>query len=65
MNASLKNIKAFLTNIKAFLENVKAFWHIAHDGTLHLANQLEICVFLKNWSLAGKNKVKSSFSPET
>ena len=47
MGALLKNINAFLENMKAFLEKIKAFWHIAHDGTLHLANQLEICAFLK------------------
>ena len=47
MSAFLKNINAFLENIKAFLEKIKAFVHIAHDGTLHLANQLENQVFLK------------------
>ena len=48
MSAFLKNLKAFLQIIKAFLEIIKAFCHIAHDGTLHLANQLEKQVFLKN-----------------
>ena len=43
INAFLQNINALLEDIKAFLKNIKAFWHIAHDGTLHLANQLEIC----------------------
>ncbi len=47
MNAFLGNIKVFLENIKAFLETIKDFWHIAHDGTLHLANQLEKHAFLK------------------
>ena len=47
MSAFLKNINALLENIKAFLEKIKAFVHIAHDGTLHLANQLENHVFLK------------------
>ena len=45
MNAILKNINTFLKNLKAFLENIKAFAHIAHDGTLHLANQLDKKVF--------------------
>ena len=65
MNASLKNLKAFLKNIKAFLENIKAFWHITHDGTLHLANQLEIRVSSKNWTLTAKTQVESTFSPKT
>ena len=65
MGALLKNINAFLENMKAFLEKIKAFWHIAHDGTLHLANQLEKHVFLKKWNLTGKNQVESTFSPET
>ena len=47
MSAFLKNIKALLQIIKAFLEIIKAFCHIAHDGTLHLANELEKHVFLK------------------
>ena len=41
MNAILKNMNAFLKNLKAFLGNIKGFAHIAHDGTLHLANQLD------------------------
>ena len=47
INAFLQNINAFLQNVQAFLQNIKAFWHIAHDGTLHLANQLEKRVFLR------------------
>ena len=58
-------MNAFLKNIKAFLENIKAFLHIAHDGTLHLANKLEICVFLKKLDFDLKTQVKSSFSPKT
>ena len=45
MSALLKNINTFLENLNAFLENIKAFWHIAHDGTWHLANQLDKQVF--------------------
>ena len=65
MSAFLKNIKAFLQIIKAFLEIIKAFCNIAHDVTLHLANQLEKLVFLKKWNLTGKKQVESTFSPKT
>ena len=65
MSAFLKNINAFLENIKALHEKIKAFVHIAHDGTLHLANQLENQVFLKKLNLTGKKQVESTFSPET
>ena len=65
MSAFLKNINVFLKNINAFLENIKAFWHIAHDGTLHLANELKICVFSKNNTLTAKTQVESTFSPKT
>ena len=54
MKALLRKINALLQNIKASLQNLKAFCHIAHDGTLHLANQLEICVSSKNWTLTAK-----------
>ena len=64
INAFLQNINAFLQNIKAFLQNIKAFRHIAHDGTLHLANQLKICVFSKNNTLTAKTQVESTFSPK-
>ena len=50
--------------MKAFLGNIKAFWHIAHDGTLHLANQLEIRVSSKNWTLIAKTQVESTFFAE-
>ena len=65
MNASLNNIKAFLKKIKDFLETIQACWHIAHDGTLHLANQLEIRVSAENWTLTAKTQVESTFSPKT
>ena len=49
----------------SFLQNIKAFCHIAHDGTLHLANKLEIGVFSKHWTLTAKTHVKSNCLPET
>ena len=49
-------MNALLKQIKAFLQNIRAFSHIPHDGALHLANQLEICVFSKNWTLTAKTQ---------
>ena len=54
-----------LQNIKAFLQNTIAFRYIAHDGSFHLANQLEICVFSKNNTLTAKTQVGSTFLPKT
>ena len=50
---------------RAFFKNIKAFCHIAHDGTFHLANKPEICVFSKNWTLTAKTHVESNFLPKT
>ena len=47
MNAFLKDMNAFLGNIEGFFKNIQAFLHIAHDGALHLANQLEKHVLLE------------------
>ena len=65
MSAFLKNVKAFLQSIKAFLQIIRAFCQVPHDGTLHLANELENNAFLKKWNLTGKKQVESTCLPET
>jgi hypothetical protein len=64
MSVFLQNPKAFLQNIKALLQNIKVFLHIAHDGTLHLANQPKI-LFPKKYKLGAATQAEPTFSPKT